>query len=476
MKVGRPWPKSRTPPPTTDRRLTTERVPGLPATTLVVRDKPTLGRRRGRIRSAGWMHDLHPQRLRHPARPRRPRRTRHQGLRRGRRRPRARRRDAGDPRRRAHRDHGPVGLRQVDAAALHGRPRHADRGRSSSATSTSPPSDRSSPCCAASASASCSRRSTCVPTLTALENIAAAASPSAAAGPTRQWLDEVVDDRRPARPARATARRELSGGQQQRVAVARALVTRPEIVFADEPTGNLDSPRRRRGARRSCAARSTSFGQTMVMVTHDPVAAAPRRRGGVPRRRPGRRRHGRPDRRSASSTASRHSEADMSQADTRAPCGPGARRLLGTSLAVVIGVAFLTGTLVLGDTMQRQLRPAVHRGSAGHRRRRAQRHRDQAERRAATPTAGSIDEPLLDVVATVPRRAARRGPGRRLRRRCSGADGEPSAATGRPRRPGTGSTDPELNPYRLVDGRAPRRADEVVVDRGAAEAGDLHAR
>ena len=65
---------------------------------------------------------------------------------------------------------------------------------------------------------------------------------------------------------------ELSGGQQQRVAIARALASRPEIMFADEPTGNLDSGGRRRGAgllRRSVR----EFGQTVVMVTHDPVAA-----------------------------------------------------------------------------------------------------------------------------------------------------------------------------------------------------------
>jgi putative ABC transport system ATP-binding protein len=109
-----------------------------------------------------------------------------------------------------------------------------------------------------------------IPTLTALENITL---PSALAGrkPDRAWLDGVIDtvgqrDRLSHRPA------ELSGGQQQRVAVARALATRPQIVFADEPTGNLDS---RAGAEvldllRRCVR---EFGQTVVMVTHDPVAA-----------------------------------------------------------------------------------------------------------------------------------------------------------------------------------------------------------
>jgi putative ABC transport system ATP-binding protein len=109
-----------------------------------------------------------------------------------------------------------------------------------------------------------------VPTLTAAENITL---PLALGGrkPDREWIDSVVTtvglrDRLTHRPS------ELSGGQQQRVAVARALASRPQIIFADEPTGNLDS---RSGAQildfMSRAVRE--LGQTIVMVTHDPVAA-----------------------------------------------------------------------------------------------------------------------------------------------------------------------------------------------------------
>jgi len=110
-----------------------------------------------------------------------------------------------------------------------------------------------------------------VPTLTALENITL---PAALAGrtPDKGWLDTVIrtvglGDRLAHRPS------ELSGGQQQRVAVARALAARPEIVFADEPTGNLDS---RAGAEILAFLRHAAreLGQTIVMVTHDPVAAS----------------------------------------------------------------------------------------------------------------------------------------------------------------------------------------------------------
>jgi putative ABC transport system ATP-binding protein len=110
-----------------------------------------------------------------------------------------------------------------------------------------------------------------VPTLTARENIAL---PLTLAGrrPDPAWFDEVIGtvdlgDRLGHRPS------ELSGGQQQRVAVARALVSRPAIVFADEPTGNLDS---RGGAEILDFLRRAvdQTGQTVVMVTHDPGAAA----------------------------------------------------------------------------------------------------------------------------------------------------------------------------------------------------------
>jgi putative ABC transport system ATP-binding protein len=110
-----------------------------------------------------------------------------------------------------------------------------------------------------------------IPTLSAVENIALPFRLGGKA-PDAARLDEVVDsfglgDRLSHRPS------ELSGGQQQRVAIARAVVTRPAIVFADEPTGNLDS--RSGGELLALLRRAVDdLGQTIVMVTHDPVAAA----------------------------------------------------------------------------------------------------------------------------------------------------------------------------------------------------------
>src|SRR4051812_3376929 len=109
-----------------------------------------------------------------------------------------------------------------------------------------------------------------LPVLTAEENLVL---PLSIAGrkPDQAWLDQLVrtvdlDDRRAHRPS------ELSGGQQQRVAVARALVSKPAVVFADEPTGNLDS-KASEDVLQLLRQAVDQFDQTVIMVTHDPAAA-----------------------------------------------------------------------------------------------------------------------------------------------------------------------------------------------------------
>jgi putative ABC transport system ATP-binding protein len=110
-----------------------------------------------------------------------------------------------------------------------------------------------------------------LPVLTAEENLIL---PLSIAGrkPDKAWVDQLIatvglDDRRTHRPS------ELSGGQQQRVAVARALVSKPAVVFADEPTGNLDS-KASSDVLALLRRAVDDFGQTVIMVTHDPAAAA----------------------------------------------------------------------------------------------------------------------------------------------------------------------------------------------------------
>jgi len=110
-----------------------------------------------------------------------------------------------------------------------------------------------------------------IPTLTALENIRLPLD--IAGSPVDQaWLDRIIEtvdleDRLTHRPS------ELSGGQQQRVAAARALASKPRIIFADEPTGNLDSVSSEE-VLRFLRTSVDEFGQTIVMVTHEPHAAA----------------------------------------------------------------------------------------------------------------------------------------------------------------------------------------------------------
>ena len=184
-----------------------------------------------------------------------------------------------------------------------------------------------------------------VPTLTAEENVTL---PLAIAGKKidRTWVDAVIqrvglDDRRSHRPA------EMSGGQQQRVAVARALVAEPTVLFADEPTGNLDS---RTSAEVLGLLRDavSAYGQTTVMVTHDAHAAAVadrvlfladgqlvsdvrgRQRGRDPRDREG---------------------AVMTRVALRGITTRRLRTVL-TALAIVLGVAMVSGSYTLTDTMR----------------------------------------------------------------------------------------------------------------------------
>ena len=144
-----------------------------------------------------------------------------------------------------------------------------------------------------------------------------------------------------------------------------------------------------------------------------------------------------------------------------------ARRLVGTSLAVVLGVAFLTGTLVLGDTLRANFDGLFAEANAG---------TDVVVRNAtdleADAPRGLIPATLVDEVAGVDGVAEAvpvvTGFGQLL-----GADGEAIGGNGPPQLAGSWITDESLNPYRLVEGRAPAGPGEVVVNRGAAEAGDL---
>ena len=155
----------------------------------------------------------------------------------------------GDRAGQAHRGHGPVGLGQVDAHAHPGRPRHAHRGHGDGSTAPTSPTSTTT-------TLTKLRRDhigfvfqffNLLPMLTAEENMRCRWR-SPAGSRTRAWLEQVIDetglrDRLTHRPA------ELSGGQQQRVAIARALLSRPTVLFADEPTGNLDSNGQRRDPR-----------------------------------------------------------------------------------------------------------------------------------------------------------------------------------------------------------------------------------
>ena len=195
--------------------------------------------------------------------------------------------------------------------------------------------------------------------LTAEENITL---PLQLAGtqPDQKWLDQLIDtiglrDRLTHRPS------ELSGGQQQRVAVARALVHRPAVLFADEPTGNLDSQSSEEvlGLLRQAV---DEFGQTVIMVTHEPHAASVADRivvlrdgaGRPRRRRPGRGGRARPD----------EGPGVVTKLALKGLLSRKLRSVL-TGFAVVIGVAFVVGTLVFTDTIDESFKNLFERTQQG---------------------------------------------------------------------------------------------------------------
>ena len=247
-----------------------------------------------------------------------------------------------------------------------------------------------------------------VPTLTAGENITL---PADLAGKKvdHEWFDYLVGqlgigDRLSHRPS------EMSGGQQQRCACARALINRPDLIFADEPTGNLDSNSSAEMLaflRRSV----TEFGQSIVMVTHDPRGRGLRRPGRLPGRRRHRRRAGRPDRRLGAGAHRGRWGPDMWRVTIKGLLAHKLRLAL-TALAIVLGVTFISGTFVLTDTLHNtfdtlfgniyqnidfQVRGVAQFGSGG------------------TATRNPVPESLLATVQERPGRGGRRRLGDRLR-------------------------------------------------------------
>ena len=379
--------------------------------------------------------------------------------------PRARRRHRRLRRRPLHRHHGPVGLGQVDADALPRRPRHAHSGAVfigdiDLSRAQRPPAHRS---CAGTASASSSRRSTwCRRSPRSRTSRCRCASPAASPtrrGSTTSSTPSGSRNRLKHRPSRAL----------RRPAAARRRRPGPRQPAGDHLRRRADRqprlPHRRRDPRRSCARAVRELGQTIVMVTHDPVAASLRRPGRVPRRRPHRRRDRRPDRRLPSSTASRASEADAMFRLTLKELAAKQAAAPHHGLAVLLGVAFMAGTLVLTDTIAQDLRQRPRRRQRRHRRLRPGRqsaidlgfgeHRPAPRRRArrhGAPPSTASTRPRCASTAT-PSSSTRRQAGRRRQ----------------PRAPALGTNwvdrrRPQPVPARRAATR-PRADDEIVIDK-----------
>ena len=258
---------------------------------------------------------------------------------------------------------------------------------------------------------------------------------------------------------------ELSGGQQQRVAVARALASRPEIIFADEPTGNLDS---RTGAEILTFMRAAvrDFGQTIVMVTHDPTAASYADRavfladGRIvddldrPDRRFRPRPHSSPRRLITMFTLALKELAARK------------RRLLSTVFAVLLGVAFMAGTMVFTDTIGATFDSVLAEADEG----------VDAYVRAPSEIDLGYGEPGPRLDASLATRVAAVDGVDQVALRINGyaqlvgRDGAPVGDVSASPAFGTNwVTVDDLNPYELASGHAPTNDDEIVVDKASAD-------
>ena len=304
-----------------------------------------------------------------------------------------------------------------------------------------------------------------LPMLTAAENIVL---PLKLAGgkPDPEWLAELIDkvglgDRLTHRPS------ELSGGQQQRVAVARALVSRPSVMFADEPTGNLDSTT---GGEILALLRDSvdTLGQTTVMVTHDAHAAAIADRvlfladGQIVR-----------DRRAlVRARDPRDAGGDdraMIAVALKGVAGRKVRALL-TALAIVIGVTMVSGTLVLTDTIQKGF-DAVFGASY-----------EQTDAviagkeivKGSQSGAATVPESLLAQVRALPEVEAAGGtiaPIASNRAEIFGRDGKAVGSGDAPQFGlGNDASLPQFSPLKLKTGQWPEGSEQVALDADTAAA------